>query len=113
MDTLLHLDPFQAALLVLAVWLVLALGPQLPILITHARDAADWEVVAFRGALLLLGATVALRYFFDLTPWIIVVGWLVLDVAATLNTVYIWRRARNGHATGRDKLNAEVVDQSD
>ena len=91
-----HLTLYQLTLLILSVWLVLALAPQIPILARSATGFVDWSVVGFRASLLLLGACVALRYFFDLTPWIIVVGWLVLDVSATINTVYIVQRSRNG-----------------
>lgn len=90
--------PYQVAIFFCAVWLVVALAGQLPVLIRHARGATDWQVVLFRGALGMLATAVVLRYFFDLNPWIIVVGWLALDIAATLNTIYIRRRARESAA---------------
>lgn len=88
------LQPYQLVILILAIWLVVALIVQIPFLIRSARTRADWEVVAFRASLLFLALTVALRYVFDLSPWLIAFGWLVLDLAATGNTLYIWRRMR-------------------
>lgn len=88
-----NLESYQVALLVLAVWLVLALAGQMHPLIRSARDGVDWQVVMFRGALLFMGAVVAIRYLFDVSPWLIVAGWFALDVAATLNTIFIRSRA--------------------
>lgn len=92
--TVRDLQPHQWAVLVLFCWLVLAIALQLPVLIRSARDGVDWQVVSFRGALLFLSGVAVVEYVFDLTPWLFVVGMLVLDVAATMNTVYIRRRAR-------------------
>lgn len=92
--TVSELQPHQWALLVLFIWLALAMALQLPALIRSARDGVDWQVVGFRGALLFLGGVTIVRYVFDLSPWLFVVGMFVLDVAATLNTIYIRSRAR-------------------
>lgn len=88
-----ELTPYATALLILSAWLVLALAPQIPILARTSRSVIDWSVVGFRGSLLLLGACVFVSYFFDITRWLIVAAWLVLDVSATFNAVYIVRRA--------------------
>lgn len=89
-----ELQVYQVVLLVLAIWLVVALALQLPILVRYAVELVDWQVVAFRGALLFLGAVVVVRYELEVSPWVLVVGWLVLDVAATANTNYIRSRVR-------------------
>ena len=102
-------EPYQVAVFLCAVWLVVALALQLPILIRtsrpsllaallHPAESADWQVVMFRASLLGLATAVVVRYFFNLNPWIIVFGWLTLDVAATLNTIYIRHRARAAFA---------------
>jgi hypothetical protein len=88
-------DPYQLAIFALAVWLVVSLLPQVIVLAKRAEGIADWEVVTFRASLLALGICVAARYFFDLTPWVIVAGWLALDISSTLNTIYIISRARD------------------
>ena len=86
------LQVYQVVILALSIWLAVALIIQLPILIQAAEDATDWQVVAFRGALFFLAVVVSVRYVFDISPWVIAAGWLVLDVAATANTIYIYNR---------------------
>lgn len=88
------LHPHQVAILVLAFWLAIALALQLPPLIRFARDGVDWEVVGFRASLTFLAVLVVLQYVFEVNPWLLVVGWLVLDLTASANTLYIRRRAR-------------------
>jgi hypothetical protein len=89
------LQLYQVVLFGLSLWLAAALALQLPLLIRAARDGIDWQVVAFRGALLFLSVVVAVRYVIDFSPWSLVVGWLVLDLAASANTLYIWSRTRD------------------
>lgn len=97
-----ELQVYQVVLLVLAIWLVVALELQLSTLIRYAVDLVDWQVVAFRGALMFLGTVVVVRYVFEVNPWVLVVGWLVLDVAATANTIYIRSRVRRKITLPRD-----------
>lgn len=87
------LTPQQWILLILAIWLAVALALQLPVLARAADAFVDWQVVLFRASLLFLATMVSIRYVFDVSPWFIIVGWFVLDVAATCNTVYIRSRA--------------------
>lgn len=87
-----NLELYQTVILFLALWLVIALVGEVPVLTRSAENGADWQVVLFRGALLFLAAVVAARYVFDISPWAIAAGWFVLDVAATANTIYIRSR---------------------
>jgi hypothetical protein len=97
-EALAHLGswrPYQLVIMALCVWLVASLIPQIIILARAARDRTDWAVVFFRVGVASMAATIALHYLIDVSPWFIVIGFLVLAVASTQNATFIVSRARS------------------
>lgn len=102
---------FGDTVVIMAIWLVISLVPQVLFMASRRdKEFIDYSVIAFRFALGILAATVLAYRVFDVPAWITLIGWFILDMASTVQTVYMGYQVRKSSHSPRPKV-YEDVDQ--